>query len=830
MDQETKEKIIKAATAILKANPDALIEKVIQRAGGKFEKKGEELWMRNPWRCDKEIGSFSVNTGSDLLFFYDQAADEFQGGAFGLYCLAHFDTDQPSDTQFEQVAKDLGISLSSKFVELAKDGEMFVFEPLENSGAPTCKPYKIKDMLFQFSAEYRDERGQLLCVFERYLDKRTSRKKPQYRFYGSRVLADGSKKGVGWFQVSKRRYSNYHDLLLTESLPLLGVHDLSKSSLLMVEGEKCYLAAKQLIQEENLDFSVVAWRAGSGTGSINIDAVQKKSFRKIALWPDNDNSGVEAARTMQSRLLAKSAILDLPNNKPAAWDIADCVAEDRQLAIDIITGKHQLEQNMVSRFEDSCGLKTNLKKFLDHPDTILIADQAEKTIQEGIAVNKKTGQKVKISYAAIKKLYSNKKEEKDEPSELETFLSFSERIVRFDYNPRCQKIIFESETGEYVYNKYTPSKYLLEHFLNKQSPNEAALPKEFESFVSSLTNGNEEAKAYLLDWMAATLRTKLEKYLILAGAKGVGKGVLTDILRSIHGQENFAEAGQKTLKNGFNGHLKDKTLIFFDELQFASGSEEEDAFKLYVNHTMSFQRKGKDEESCENFANVIAATNNVTKVANAISERRYVLMDLNSLTLQEHNPEFFDFVAQGKHLEDSFLQAVADHLFSRKITTDFSADYKSPYSNGIAYQSLPEWQRNFIDDFYEKYKGSGLVTTGQIAEFINDNLENYNMKRSFSLQKAWKIGTELGKLGPFVPRCEWDESYNPQNGVGDAYMKKLKNKGRGDHVFKIREKGLYFDTESFSWESGEYQPGGLSPVREKPIEQHADESFSDVPF
>jgi len=91
---------------------------------------------------------------------------------------------------------------------------------------------------------------------------------------------------------------------------------------LILEGEKTCDAAQRMFP----DFVCLSWRGGVG----NIKRVDWKILegRVIAIWPDNDVPGIEAANVIL-KAVKSGKIISPPSWKPTGWDLGD--AEDERI-------------------------------------------------------------------------------------------------------------------------------------------------------------------------------------------------------------------------------------------------------------------------------------------------------------------------------------------------------------------------------------------------------------------------------------------------------------------------------------------------------------------
>lgn len=89
----------------------------------------------------------------------------------------------------------------------------------------------------------------------------------------------------------------------------------------------------------------------------------------------------------------------------------------------------------------------------------------------------------------------------------------------------------------------------------------------------NLVRGNLEQLDFLLDWIAAPLKSlregmplKMRTAIVLHGEEGAGKGTLERILKHLYGPWNVAVLGQNALESRFHEQLVDKLFVVANEV------------------------------------------------------------------------------------------------------------------------------------------------------------------------------------------------------------------------------------------------------------------------
>jgi putative DNA primase/helicase len=115
---------------------------------------------------------------------------------------------------------------------------------------------------------------------------------------------------------------------MTEPRPLLGL-PFQTDRIIVVEGEKCTDAVRAASYEST------TWAGGCA-------AISKSDFstlqgKHVTLWPDNDDPGRRAMKSLAAMLkpiAASISMVSIPDDKPIGWDAADATFEEITSLID----------------------------------------------------------------------------------------------------------------------------------------------------------------------------------------------------------------------------------------------------------------------------------------------------------------------------------------------------------------------------------------------------------------------------------------------------------------------------------------------------------------
>jgi 5S rRNA maturation endonuclease (ribonuclease M5) len=149
--------------------------------------------------------------------------------------------------------------------------------------------------------EYKDQAGEIIGYTARYDDH-----------FGDKDVIPYFNRSGGKWKVGGPK-----------GKPIYGIEYLQGNDkpVLIVEGEKARDAAKRFVGK---DYICISWMGG--TGSVNKVDWTLIQGREVFIWPDNDEPGVKAAQTIQSKV-PNARIITPPSDVPDKWDLADALKD-----------------------------------------------------------------------------------------------------------------------------------------------------------------------------------------------------------------------------------------------------------------------------------------------------------------------------------------------------------------------------------------------------------------------------------------------------------------------------------------------------------------------
>ena len=186
------------------------------------------------------------------------------------------------------------------------------------------------------------------------------------------------------------------------------------------------------------------------------------------------------------------------------------------------------------------------------------------------------------------------------------------------------------------FNEY--NRYIMPQLLRLPAESDAVLPEMFDMLLDNLMSPIE--KKYFLNWLSVFFQTRRKSKVawIIKGEKGIGKGIIMNILRNIFGEHYvYKETSAKSITHNFNAAWKDNSFIIFDEVNFNAKTEE---LKKEIHSTLKdritdtfINIEGKGIDKIKNYpfyANILFFSNADNPVEVEDGDRRYNVVDCQS--------------------------------------------------------------------------------------------------------------------------------------------------------------------------------------------------------
>lgn len=227
------------------------------------------------------------------------------------------------------------------------------------------------------------------------------------------------------------------------------------------------------------------------------------------------------------------------------------------------------------------------------------------------------------------------------------------------------------------------------------------LPPIIDDFFNHLFP-TKSCKEYVYDWLHFALSSRCETYLVMNGAKGLGKNVLSNIIcSSLVGKGNHKIAHKGALDK-FNVILSECRMIVFDEFKIVD-DEAINTLKRFANADQMIERKSIDVGKTEKTYNSYIICNNAaTDMKIEWDDRRFSVLDLSDKKLTDvwSEDKIKRLVEMCEDATSPEMVAFGYWLLYRKPTimsNEFTM-YKGDHFYKLCYTSFPEWARMIIDE------------------------------------------------------------------------------------------------------------------------------------
>ena len=293
------------------------------------------------------------------------------------------------------------------------------------------------------------------------------------------------------------------------------------------------------------------------------------------------------------------------------------------------------------------------------------------------------------------------------------YASTASTPVLHSYNPFTTEILSpDNKTGLNSYNIYEPADWQADNFYHSAPLPASAgqVPQLIQDFLMHLVDQDLDSYNYVIDWLAHGLVGRNLTVLATVGLPGIGKGTLSQIMKKLFGDSNFAEVrGVEIFKGRFNGQLANKRLVFIDEAHIVA-VEEYNRFKVIVNDTMEIEAKGKDPVTVKNYGNYYAACNDTGSICLPKGDRRFSLINLTTTAIKD--AEIRHHIGQDacNLLTDEIISDFACYLLSHDVTHNMYQPFRSSAKTAEVIEGgLRDWERYLVFEYIFDFVGKELA-------------------------------------------------------------------------------------------------------------------------
>lgn len=295
---------------------------------------------------------------------------------------------------------------------------------------------------------------------------------------------------------------------------------------------------------------------------------------------------------------------------------------------------------------------------------------------------------------------------------------------RIEFNPYSPKPI-DFRNDQYgrpcnFLNTYKKPEWQEDREITKGEAEGCKPPQIFTDFMLHLFP-DRDCRTFVLDWLHFALTDRCETYLVLNGAKGIGKNLFSEnFCKPLMGVNNHKVAQPSALESNFNAILKDSRMIVFDEFRIDT-PDKINKLKRYVNEEQMIERKGVDvDATMKTFNSFIISNNDMADMKIQWDERRFSVAELTKKKLRDvwADEKIAEFLAMCE--DKQMMKQIGYFLMYRKPTYSKFEPFKRKHFYDLCYTSFSEWQKVLVD----------LATSGTLKEITNADLKKEYRKRT----------------------------------------------------------------------------------------------------
>jgi hypothetical protein len=226
------------------------------------------------------------------------------------------------------------------------------------------------------------------------------------------------------------------------------------------------------------------------------------------------------------------------------------------------------------------------------------------------------------------------------------------------------------------------------------------LPPMFVEFMNHLFCNDKDSIEYVLNWMHFMLVDRNHCMLLLHGGRGIGKGSFHTIIRRLVGLENFVLMPSGFFDSRFNGELKYKRVVCFDD--YPVKREFINEWKQLPEPYMSVEEKNAKVVTYLNHASFLITNNTEAEVALLGDERKFSVPKcptdgkVNDVLGHDRFEEFMRAIEDDDELIASIGTWLIKHGESKRF--DNRRPFISDTFHEIVEKALTNWQRGIINE------------------------------------------------------------------------------------------------------------------------------------
>jgi hypothetical protein len=297
-----------------------------------------------------------------------------------------------------------------------------------------------------------------------------------------------------------------------------------------------------------------------------------------------------------------------------------------------------------------------------------------------------------------------------------------------EFNPYRPEQIYVQDTGfggncTHINTYKKPEWQLARQLTQPEKDNFCKLPPIIDDFFRHLFP-DEVCRNFVFDWLHFAITLRCETYLVLNGAKGVGKGVLAEsICKALLGKDNHKLAQPGALESQFNSILTSSRMIVFDEFKI-DDDDKVNRLKRYINSEQMIEKKGVDVGKTQvTYNSFILCSNSLHDIRIAWDDRRFSVADMTTTKLDEvwSKEKINELVSQVADPESEVIRQFGYWLLYRTphVAKDNFYAFKGSHFYRLCYATMSEWQKLIVDEITAK-KHADELSEGDLRMAYKD--------------------------------------------------------------------------------------------------------------
>jgi hypothetical protein len=280
-----------------------------------------------------------------------------------------------------------------------------------------------------------------------------------------------------------------------------------------------------------------------------------------------------------------------------------------------------------------------------------------------------------------------------------------------EFNPYRPEQIYKQESGygkecSHINTYKKPEWQLARELTDSERKQYCVLPPLINDFFTHLFP-DPVCRDFVFDWLHYAITLRCETYLVLNGAKGIGKNILSEtICKALIGKDNHKLAQPGALESQFNSVLMQSRMIVFDEFKI-DDDDKVNRLKRYINSEQMIEKKGVDVGKTQlTYNSFIISNNGLHDIRIYWDDRRFSVADMTNTKLEEAwtTEKINQLVNMISDPESPLVRQLGYYLLYRipVVAKDNFYAYKGTHFYKLCYTTMAEWQKLIIDEITNK--------------------------------------------------------------------------------------------------------------------------------